>query len=114
MMQRILAGFSALPGADQAYIVSRRNGLVAAVGKRGRAPNVEHATQIIQAMDKTRTRHKVLEGVWNSGLKEMACIFLTRINEDASLVISGKKGGRIARWRHAVECDVDMLNSLMR
>ena len=52
MMQRILAGLSALPGADQAYIISRRDGLVAAVGKRGRAPMVEHATQLVQAMDK--------------------------------------------------------------
>jgi|TARA_B100000282_G_C31692439_1_gene472127 hypothetical protein len=113
MMQRILAGFSALPGADQAYIVSRRNGLVAAVGKRGRAPNVEHATQIIQAMDKLERAQSVGRGLefWSEG---KGLYFLTRINEDASVVISGKKGGRIARWRHAVECDVDMLNSLMR
>ena len=112
-MQRILAGFSALPGADQAYIVSRRNGLVAAVGKRGRAPNVEHATQIIQAMDKLEPAQSVGRGLefWSEG---KGLYFLTRINEDASVVISGKKGGRIARWRHAVECDVDMLNSLMR
>ncbi|MDP7374837.1 MAG: hypothetical protein QF445_04965 [Candidatus Poseidoniaceae archaeon] len=112
-MQRILAGFSALPGADQAYIVSRRNGLVAAVGKRGRAPNVEHATQIIQAMDKLERAQSVGRGLefWSEG---KGLYFLTRINEDASVVISGKKGGRIARWRHAVECDVDMLNSLMR
>ena len=113
MMQRILAGFSALPGADQAYIVSRRNGLVAAVGKRGRAPNVEHATQIVQAMDKLERAQSVGRGLefWSEG---KGLYFLTRINEDASVVISGKKGGRIARWRHAVECDVDMLNSLMR
>ena len=113
MMQRILAGFSALPGADQAYIVSKRNGLVAAVGKRGRAPNVEHATQIIQAMDKLERAQSVGRGLefWSEG---KGLYFLTRINEDASVVISGKKGGRIARWRHAVECDVDMLNSLMR
>ena len=113
MMQRILAGFSALPGADQAYIVSRRNGLVAAVGKRGRAPNVEHATQIIHAMDKLERAQSVGRGLefWSEG---KGLYFLTRINEDASVVISGKKGGRIARWRHAVECDVDMLNSLMR
>mgnify|MGYP006252788431 CR=1 FL=1 len=112
-MQRILAGFSALPGADQAYIVSRRNGLVAAGGKRGRAPNVEHATQIIQAMDKLERAQSVGRGLefWSEG---KGLYFLTRINEDASVVISGKKGGRIARWRHAVECDVDMLNSLMR
>lgn len=112
-MQRILAGFSALPGADQAYIVSRRDGLVAAVGKRGRAPNVEHATQIVQAMDKLERAQSVGKGLefWSEG---KGLYLLTRINEDASLVISGKKGGRIARWRHAVECDVDMLNSLMR
>ncbi len=113
MMQRILAGFSALPGADQAYIVSRRDGLVAAVGKRGRAPNVEHATQIVQAMDKLERAQSVGKGLefWSEG---KGLYLLTRINEDASVVISGKKGGRIARWRHAVECDVDMLNSLMR
>lgn len=112
-MQRILAGFSALPGADQAYIVSRRDGLVAAVGKRGRAPNVEHATQIVQAMDKLERAQSVGKGLefWSEG---KGLYLLTRINEDASVVISGKKGGRIARWRHAVECDVDMLNSLMR
>ena len=75
MMQRILAGFSALPGADQAYIVSRRNGLVAAVGKRGRAPNVEHATQLKYKQWINSKRHTVLEEAWNSGLKEMACIF---------------------------------------
>ena len=63
MMQRILAGFSALPGADQAYIVSRRNGLVAAVGKRGRAPNVEHATQLVQPMDKLEKTHSVGRGL---------------------------------------------------
>ncbi len=112
-MQRILAGFSALPGADQAYIISRRDGLVAAVGKKGRAPMVEHATQMVQAMDrleKTVSLGRGLE-VWSEG---DGLYLLTRLSEDASLIISGKKGGRIARWRHAVECDVDMLNSVMR
>ena len=49
--------------------------------------------------------------VWSEG---DGLYLLTRLSEDASLVISGKKGGRIDRWRHAVECDVDMLNSVMR
>ena len=113
MMQRILAGLSALPGADQAYIVSRRDGLVAAVGKRGRAPDVDHATQLIQALDKLEQLQSVGRGLefWSEG---DGLFLLTRINEDASLVISGKKGGRVARWRHSVECDVDVLNSLMR
>tara|TARA_B100000614_G_C14560029_1_gene496897 strand:- start:308 stop:649 length:342 start_codon:yes stop_codon:yes gene_type:complete len=113
MMQRILAGFSALPGADQAYIISRRDGLVAAVGKKGRAPMVEHATQMVQAMDRLEKTVSVGRGleVWSEG---DGLYLLTRLSEDASLIISGKKGGRIARWRHAIECDVDMLNSVMR
>ncbi len=112
-MQRILAGFSALPGADQAYIISRRDGLVAAVGKKGRAPMVEHATQMVQAMDRLEKTVSVGRGleVWSEG---DGLYLLTRLSEDASLIISGKKGGRIARWRHAIECDVDMLNSVMR
>ena len=89
MMQRILTGFSALPGADQAYIVSRREGLVAAVGKRGRAPDVEHATQLIQALINS-SQPKVLAEAWNSGQGD-GLYLLTRINEDASIVISGKK-----------------------
>jgi len=113
MMQRILTGLSALPGADQAYIISRRDGLVAAVGKRGRAPMVEHATQLVQALDKLEKTESIGRGLefWS---ESEGLFLLTRLNEDASLVISGKKGGRIARWRHAVECDVDMLNSMMR
>ena len=98
---------------DRAYIISRKDGLVAAVGKRGRAPMVDHATQIVQAMDKLEKVSSVGRGLefWSEG---NGMYLLTRLSEDASLVISGKKGGRIARWRHAVECDVDLLNSVMR
>ena len=113
MMQRILAGFSTLPGVDQAYIVSRRDGLVAAVGKRGLAPKVEHATQIVQTLETLGQNPGVGRGLelWSEGTETL---LLTRLSEDASLIISGKKGGRIARWRHAIECDVEMLNSVMR
>ena len=113
MMQRILAGFSALPGVDQTYIISRRDGLVAAVGKKGRTPMVEHATQLVQAMERLGQSPSVGRGleIWT---EDKGMYLLTRLSEDASLIISGKKGGRIARWRHAVECDVEMLNSVMR
>ena len=113
MMQRILAGFSTLPGADQAYIISRRDGLVAAVGKRGRTPKVEYATKMVQALETLAKVDSVGRGLelWSEGNET---VLLTRLSEDASLIISGKKGGRIARWRHAIECDVEMLNSVMR
>ncbi len=113
MMQRILAGFSTLPGVDQAYIISRRDGLVAAVGKRGLAPKVEHATQIVQALETLGQSPGVGRGMelWSEGNETL---LLTRLSEDASLIVSGSTGGRIARWRHAIECDVEMLNSVMR
>ena len=113
MMQRILAGFSTLPGADQAYIISRRDGLVAAVGKRGRPQKVEYATQKVHALETLAKIDSVGRGLelWSEGDET---VLLTRLSEDASLIISGKKGGRIARWRHAIECDVEMLNSVMR
>ena len=73
----------------------------------------EHATQMVQAMDRLEQTVSVGRGleIWSEG---DGLYLLTRLSEDASLIISGKKGGRIARWRHAVECDVDMLNSVMR
>ena len=113
MMQRILAGFSSLPGVDQAYIISRRDGLVSAVGKRGRTPMVEHAAQIVQALEALGKTPGVGRGLelWSEG---NGMLLLTRLSEDASWIVSGKKGGKIARWRHAIECDVEMLNSVMR
>jgi len=87
--------------------------LVAAVGKRGLAPKVEHATQIVQALETLGQSPGVGRGLelWSEGNETL---LLTRLSEDASLIVSGKKGGRIARWRHAIECDVEMLNSVMR
>ena len=113
MMQRILAGLSALPGADQAYIISRRDGLVAVVGKKGQTPMVEHATELGQALERFGKSKAVGRGLelWSEG---EGTLLLTRLSEDASLVVSGKKGGRVARWRHAIECDVDLLNSVIR
>jgi len=113
MMQRILAGFSALPGADQAYVISRRQGLIASVGKKGKMPEIESTTKLVEALDrleKNKTIGKGLE-LWLEGDKTS---LISRLSEDSALVISGKKGGKIARWRHAVECDVEMLNSAMR
>ena len=87
--------------------------MVAAVGKRGLAPKVEHATQIVQALEALGQNPGVGRGLelWSEGTETL---LLTRLSEAASLIISGKKGGRIARWRHAIECDVEMLNSVMR
>tara|TARA_B100000941_G_scaffold131722_1_gene93062 strand:+ start:25268 stop:25606 length:339 start_codon:yes stop_codon:yes gene_type:complete len=112
MMQRILAGFTTLPGANQAYIISKKNGLLASVGNKGKSPNVEYAGKIVQAMERLGKDTSIGRGLelWHEG-KNM--LLLTRLSEDASLIISGKNG-RLARWRHAVECDVDMLNSLIR
>ena len=52
MMQRILAGFTTLPGANQAYLISKKNGLLAFVGNKGKVPNIENAANIVQAMER--------------------------------------------------------------
>ena len=112
MMQRILAGFTTLPGANQAYLISKKNGLLAFVGNKGKVPNIENTANIVQAMERLGEKSNIGRGLelWQEGGN---MLLLTRISDDASLVISGSSG-RIARWRHAVECDVDMLNSVIR
>lgn len=74
---------------------------------------VEHATSMVQALEALGKNPSVGRGLelWTEG---NGMLLLTRLSEDASLIISGKKGGKIARWRHAIECDVEMLNSVMR
>ncbi len=74
---------------------------------------VEHATKLIQALEKLGKSKAIGRGLelWSEG---EGTVLLTRLSEDASLIVSGKKGGRIARWRHAIECDVDLLNSVIR
>ena len=80
---------------------------------KGKMPEIESSTKLVEALDrleKNKTIGKGLE-LWLEGDKTS---LLSRLSEDSVLVISGKKGGKIARWRHAVECDVEMLNSAIR
>jgi len=113
MLQRILTGFTTLPGSEQAYLISKRDGLITAVGKRNHAPQIEHASQLVQNMESLEQSAglgRSLE-LWSEGKKTL---MISRISEDVSLIISGKKGGRIARWRHAVENNVEMITALLR
>jgi hypothetical protein len=110
MLQRILARFCALPGANQSYLVSRHDGLVAAVGKRNRVPDLELANKLILALLDIETATGVSDGLelWFEGDDHL---LLSRIDEDEYIVISGK-GKRIARWRHAIENDLELLHAI--
>jgi len=112
MLQRILAGFQNLPGAEQAYLVSRQDGLISAVGKRGKNPDLEFANLAVRELANLE-RGSLGEGIelWIEGDQTT---LISRISSDTSLVIRGKKNSRIARWRHAVDRDTDVLNSLVR
>ena len=113
MLHRILTGFTTLPGSEQAYLISKRVGLIAAVGKRNKVPQIEHITQLVQnmeSMEQSAGLGRCLE-LWSEGNETL---MISRISEDVSLVLSGKKNGRIARWRHAVENDVEMITALLR
>ena len=112
MLQRILAGFQNLPGAEQAYLVSRQDGLISAVGKRGKNPDLEFANLAVRELANLE-RGSLGEGIelWIEGDQTT---LISRISSDTSLVIRGKKNSRIARWRDAVDRDTDVLNSLVR
>lgn len=112
MLQRILAGFQNLPGAEQAYLVSRQDGLISAVGKKGKSPDLDFANLAVTELENLR-RGNLGEGLelWIEGDET---ILVSRLSSDTSLVIRGKKNSRIARWRHAVDRDTEVLNSLVR
>ncbi|MEL0100788.1 MAG: hypothetical protein VW862_03700, partial [Euryarchaeota archaeon] len=96
MLQRILAGFQNLPGAEQAYLVSRQDGLISAVGKRGKNPDLEFANLAVRELANLE-RGSLGEGIelWIEGDETT---LISRISSDTSLVIRGKKNSRIARW----------------
>ncbi|MBS74025.1 MAG: hypothetical protein CMA91_07265 [Euryarchaeota archaeon] len=112
MLQRILASFQNLPGAEQAYLVSKQDGLISAVGKRGKSPDLDFANLVVQELENLG-RGTLGEGLelWIEGEET---VLVTRLSSDTSLVIRGKKSSRIARWRHAVDRDTEVLNSLVR
>ncbi|MDP6869951.1 MAG: hypothetical protein QGI21_04185 [Candidatus Poseidoniaceae archaeon] len=113
MLQRILADFSAISGVDQAYIVSKRDGLVAAVGAKRNLPNLDHAQKLVRAMENLDAKTDFGRGLefWS---ERGSTMYLCRISEDASIILSGKKDGQIARWRHAVDCNLTMVLAAMR
>ena len=113
MLQRILTGFQNLPGVEQAYLVSRQDGLISAVGKRGKTPNLEYANSVVNELDNLAKIDNIGIGheLWAEGDET---ILITRLSTDTSLVLRGKKNSRIPRWRHEVDRDTDVLNSLVR
>tara|TARA_B100000131_G_C17728174_1_gene455705 strand:- start:238 stop:579 length:342 start_codon:yes stop_codon:yes gene_type:complete len=113
MLQRILAEFSALPGVDQAYIVSKRNGLIAAVGSKRVLPEIDRAKKLVRSMEMLAESTDCGRGLefWS---EKGNTLYLCRVSEDASIVLTGNKNGRIARWRHAVDCNVSMVLATMR
>ena len=95
---------------------------IATTWLEGRQEKAKAKQKLAVAKVEAQVKRVEQDGSWeekaidsmDSSFKDEAWTIFFILIIGASLIISGKKGGRIARWRHAIECDVEMLNSVMR
>ncbi len=112
MLQRVLAGFVRLEGVEQAMLVDDTGQLLASVGEEGILPPFQEAIEMIHAAQETG--HALGLGqvyeVWCEGDKRMVVDIAT---PNRIVVLSGE-GGRLARWRHALDRDRRILATTQR
>lgn len=112
MLQRVLAGFVRLEGVEQAMLIDDTGQLLASVGEEGILPPFEDAVEMIHVAQETG--HALGLGqvyeVWSEGDKRM---ILDVAAPNRIAVLSGE-GGRLARWRHALDRDRRILATTPR
>ncbi|MAP59180.1 MAG: hypothetical protein CL978_02975 [Euryarchaeota archaeon] len=103
MLQRVLAGLTSLEGVEQAMLVDDNGHLMACVGNEGEIPPLDSANQIISIALETCTALGIgqLYEIWCEGKDRM---MIDIAGPERIVVLSGK-GGRLARWRHALDRD---------
>lgn len=103
MLQRILASLCSLDGVNQAMLLNDRGQLLASVGEEGSIPPFEQAIQVttaaMECSHATGIGH--LYEVWLEGEERM----MIDIAAPNRIVVLSGQGGRLARWRHALERD---------
>tara|TARA_B100001093_G_scaffold349099_1_gene333693 strand:- start:77447 stop:77788 length:342 start_codon:yes stop_codon:yes gene_type:complete len=112
MLQRVLAGLCRLEGVNQAMLIDDSGQLLASVGNEGEIPPFEDAIEMIEVA--RETGHAL--GLGN--VHEVWCESEDRMLIDVALpnrimVLSGR-GGRLARWRHALDRDRRILTTTHR
>jgi|TARA_A100001234_G_C12505378_1_gene333735 predicted regulator of Ras-like GTPase activity (Roadblock/LC7/MglB family) len=103
MLQRVLAGLTSIEGVEQAMLVDDNGHLMACVGSEGEIPPIDTANQMVSIALETCTALGIgqLYEIWCEGKNRM---MIDIAGPDRIVVLSGK-GGRLARWRHALDRD---------
>ena len=103
MLQRVLAGLTTIEGVDQAMLIDNRGNLMACVGSEGNVPPIETASEMVELALETCAALGTgrLYEIWCEGESRM---MVDMAGPERIVVLSGK-GGRLARWRHALDRD---------
>jgi hypothetical protein len=103
MLQRVLAGLCRLEGVNQAMLIDDAGQLLASVGEEGVMPPFEEAMEMIHVAQETG--HALGLGqvyeVWCESKKRM----VIDVAAPNRIVVLSGDGGRLARWRHAIDRD---------
>jgi predicted regulator of Ras-like GTPase activity (Roadblock/LC7/MglB family) len=112
MLQRVLAGLCRLEGVNQAMLIDDSGQLLASVGEEGVMPPFEQAVEMIQVAQETGDAlglGQVYE-VWCESKKRM----IIDVAAPNRIVVLSGDGGRLARWRHALDRDRRILATTPR
>ncbi|RJU83379.1 MAG: hypothetical protein DWB99_02190 [Candidatus Poseidoniales archaeon] len=103
MLQRVLAGLTTIEGVDQAMLIDGRGNLMACVGNEGIVPPIETASEMVSLALETCAALGTgqLYEIWCEGESRM---MVDMAGPERIVVLCGK-GGRLARWRHALDRD---------
>ena len=103
MLQRVLAGLCRLEGVNHAMLIDDSGQLLASVGDEGIFAPVNQAIEMLNVAKETG--HALGLGqiyeVWSESSSRMV---LDVVGPNRIVVLSGD-GGRLARWRHALDRD---------
>ena len=101
MLQRVLAGLIRTEGVRQAMLLDERGALLACVGSEGRTPPIDQAVSTVKMANELCTSLGLgnLYEVWCEGNDRM----MIDIACPERIVVLTGQGGRLARWRHALD-----------
>ena len=107
MLQRVLASLTTIEGVEQAMLIDNKGHLMACVGDEGQIPPIEAAKNI------TTRALETCAALGTGQLYEIWCEGDSRMMIDMAgperIVVLCGQGGRLARWRHALDRDRRML-----
>ena len=101
MLQRVLANLVKTEGVEQAMLLDERGSLLACVGNEGKVPPTEsaiQATNIAIELSAALDLGELYE-IWCEGDERM----MIDIARPGRIVVLTGRGGRLARWRHALD-----------